>query len=314
MKQLPILLFFSVYLFSCSEPKNESESELDKTEEIQVLSTPINKTEPSPLLKKDSAINTSLETSLVTEPVKKVRNEKSETPNIDIDADKDEEKMAEKPIIGLGTKNSIHIEYNNLLSKYVSEHGDVDYENFRKEHTLLKTYINSLKVINYKTLSKKEQLAFLINLYNALTLDLILNNYPIKSIMDLPKPWDSPVITYQGKALTLNNIEHQLIRENFKEPRIHFACNCAAKSCPKLLNIAYEGNTLEQQLEMQTYSFLLTKSKNSISSNEIKISKIFEWYAGDFGNVKQYIKKYQPQISESTNITYLEYDWSLNKK
>ena len=114
--------------------------------------------------------------------------------------------------------------------------------------------------------------------------------------------------------MALNDIEHKLIRGNFKEPRIHFACNCAAKSCPKLLNKAYEGNTLNEQLEAQTVSFFKNSSKNVITSSENKISKLFEWYGVDFGDPYVYIKKYRPTINTSVKITYLEYDWALNKK
>jgi PBP1b-binding outer membrane lipoprotein LpoB len=284
MKLFSLLLIITSLLLSCSEEKTTSQEEQTTTEEqVLPISTASRKAYPAkkPIdtthtvesldTQEESEVIVKQSSKKETQVVAQVKEENAPSSNVEKTAKEESsiEKVEAKKVI------SIHAMFNTLLSKYVSNNGDVDYANFKKEHNKLTSYINTLKKINYKTLNKNEQLAFLINLYNALTLDLMLKNYPLKSITDLTKPWDTPVITYQGKALTLNNIEHQLIRENFKEPRIHFACNCAAKSCPKLLNSAYEGSTLEKQLDTQTKSFLNNKSKNSIATNELKISKIF---------------------------------------
>jgi hypothetical protein len=325
MKSLSLLLIITLTHFSCTSSNKDDHSASEKNDdpiseqmdkENEIISTEeedfnntLTQSEAEKVLNENSTENTQTERSTKPPMVSESDNNVSTT-NLELAVVTQQKKAVEE----LVEKISIHAIYNNLLSKYVSSKGAVNYTGLKKEHSSLKGYIESLKKLNHKTLPKNDQLAFLINFYNALTLDLILKNHPLKSITDLPKAWDTPRVTYQGKSLTLNNIEHQLIRENFKEPRIHFACNCAAKSCPKLLNKAYEGATLEKQLDSQTKLFLNNTSKNSLSANSIKISKIFEWYGKDFGNVTLFIKKYHPEVNSNAKISYLEYDWTLNKQ
>jgi len=318
MKLHILILALSTCLISCNEENNQSDTTTTDTYKKETKPTPSAKEiEKKPTtIQKDTVTPISKPENKITDQEEIVEEKQSPQIKEDVIVETTTNKTIEKTAAEHKTTDEASIRnlYDNLLSKNVSDLGLVDYDALKKEQATLKTYISSQSIVNYSSLSKNDQLAFLINLYNALTLDLILTNYPLKSIKDIPNAWDTPVITLNGRQLSLNNIEHQLIRENFNEPRIHFACNCAATSCPKLLNQSYKGNILNQQLEMQTYTFLFTKSKNNISPNDLQLSKIFEWYGNDFGNVTEFIKKYRPEVNADAKVSYLEYDWSLNKK
>ena len=209
-----------------------------------------------------------------------------------------------------------HAVFNSLLKKYVTSTGVVNYAGFKTEHSKLKGYINTLKANSPKaSWTRNEKLAYWINIYNALTIDLLLNNYPLKSIMKIDKAWDKNVVTIDGKNYTLNTIENKVIRPTFKEPRIHFAVNCGAKSCPKLLNEAFTAGRLNAQLQKQTIAFINNTSQNELTENKVKISKIFEWYASDFGNITTFLAKYsKTTISPKAKVSYNEYNWDLNGK
>ena len=171
------------------------------------------------------------------------------------------------------------------------------------------------KTIIEKTWSRNKSLAFWINAYNANTIKLILKNYPIKSIMDLNngKPWDVKWIKIDQRTLSLNNIENDIIRPNYSEPRIHFAVNCAAKSCPPLLNKAWTEGNLNSNLERQTKSFINNPIYNTITSSNVEVSKIFDWYRKDFGDLKSYLNKFSSsKIGKNTSVNFKTYDWNLN--
>ena len=139
---------------------------------------------------------------------------------------------------------------------------------------------------------------------------------PISSITKITaKPWDKKFINLGGKTYTLNNIENDIIRKRFNEPRIHFALNCASKSCPILWNNAYTPKNVQSQLTVQTKKFLNDTSKNKFTSSEAKISKIFDWYKSDFtknGTVIDFINKYRTEQLSSPSIKYMDYSWDLN--
>ena len=144
----------------------------------------------------------------------------------------------------------------------------------------------------------------------------MLKNYPLKSITDLDagKPWDVAWIELGGKKYSLNNIENDIIRPQYKEPRIHFAVNCAAKSCPPMNNAAFTEANLNELLDSRTKNFI-NSSANDISAASIKISKIFDWYKDDFGTVINFLNKYSnTKINSGAKIEYKNYDWSLNGK
>lgn len=211
----------------------------------------------------------------------------------------------------------IHASFDALLKEHVSSTGKVNYNAFKKDHKALKSYLADLAENPAKSNEKRGvQMAYWINLYNAATIDLILDNYPTKSILDLDagKTWDVKRVATGGRKVSLNYIENDFLRPRFKDARIHFAVNCAAQSCPPLLNRAWNASNLEAYFEKQAKAFINNPKYNSISSKEVKISKIFEWYAGDFGNIIDYLNKYAAvKISSNAKVTYRDYDWALNK-
>ncbi len=208
-----------------------------------------------------------------------------------------------------------HKLFDAFLHKYVSLTGDVNYKMMKSHQIELESYINLLQNNPLKNnWTRNQKLAYWINTYNAFTLKLILDNYPVSSITDIAggKPWDKKWIPLGGKVYSLNQIENDIIRPQFKEPRIHFAVNCAAKSCPKLGNFAYTAGNLNAKLTSQTKAFV-NSSENEMSSNNIKISKIFEWYKSDFGVLNTFLNKYSTtKINTDATVEYNEYDWSLN--
>jgi len=216
-----------------------------------------------------------------------------------------------------------HVAFNELLKKHVSTTGMVDYVGFNKDKAKLQDYIKSLTTINTAALTKNEQLAFWINAYNALTIDQILRNYPIKSIQNIAggKVWDQN-LPYQfgGKTLTLNTIEKKtLLSGNLFDARIHFAVNCAAVSCPTLINKAYTADNVQSLLTQNTKAALANPAFNKISTVKASISTLFNWYKSDFekeeGSVINFINKYSTtKINSNTKIDYLDYNWSLNGK
>lgn len=211
----------------------------------------------------------------------------------------------------------LHDSFDALLRKYVSSTGKVNYSGLKKEESKLDNYLNQLESTSLdKNWSRNKKLAFWINAYNAYTIKLILKNYPVKSIMDLHngKPWDVKWIKLDQRTLSLNNIENDIIRPKFNEPRIHFAVNCAAKSCPPLLNKAWTASNLNTNFERQTKAFINNSTYNTISTGNVEVSKIFDWYGKDFGDLRTYLNKYsKTQISAGTAINFKSYNWDLNK-
>ena len=220
--------------------------------------------------------------------------------------------------ISSSTGNSdIHQLWDELLKKHVSEDGKVNYYGFKKDKKELNIYIDSLTTQSeVENFNENEKLAFWINAYNALTVDLILKNYPLKSIKDIKKPWDQRLWKFGDKWFNLNDIEHKILRK-MNEPRIHFAIVCASISCPNLLNEAFIAENLEEQLNKVTKSFLEDKTKNVITQKKLQLSKIFKWFAKDFkvdGSLIDFLNLYSTlEISDKAKINYLDYDWGLNE-
>lgn len=210
-----------------------------------------------------------------------------------------------------------HSSWDQLLRKHVSASGKVNYQAIKADPSGLDAYLKLLSdnPIN-KEWSRNQKMAYWINAYNAYTVKLIVDNYPVKSILDLHggKAWDHSWIKLGDKTYTLNDIEHKILRPQFKDPRIHFAVNCAATSCPPILNRAWTAGNLNKTLELQTRKFINNSGYNSIGS-EVAVSKIFEWYKEDFGDLSTYLNKYTTTpIAAGTNINFKEYDWALNKQ
>jgi hypothetical protein len=220
---------------------------------------------------------------------------------------------------GIGEPKMDHSAWDRLLQKHVSALGNVSYEGFKKDQVVLDAYLNSLSAtIPESNWTRNEAMAYWINAYNAYTIKLMLNNYPLKSIMDVNggKAWDLKFIDLKGEKYSLNNMEHDILREKYFDPRIHFAVNCASISCPKLSNSAYFAEGLDAKLDKAAKEFINNSSKNDISAYVAQISKLFDWYKDDFtknGTVKDYINKYSTTKLTVNNISYKEYNWNINK-
>ncbi|MBI3042316.1 MAG: DUF547 domain-containing protein [Betaproteobacteria bacterium] len=243
-----------------------------------------------------------------------------------------------------------HTAWSRLLKQYVvlvdgGKASRVRYEGFQQDRAQLKAYLESLSRVSeqaFRGWSKEQQLAFLINAYNAGTVEKILTRYPnIKSIWDFGKvfghPFKDRFIRLLGREMSLDNIEHETIRAEgaYNDPRIHFAVNCAAITCPMLREEAYAAERLNRQLEEQTVRFLSDRSRNRYNreTRALEVSKIFDsfpWYGGDFrkgwkgfNSLEQFFARYagalagdpghQKEIREQkAEIRFLDYDWALN--
>ena len=222
------------------------------------------------------------------------------------------EKPMEKSVKISGSDHSI---WNDLLKKHVSATGKVNYKGFKTDLEALDSYMRSLNEnAPSENASKEARLAYWINAYNAVTIRLIVANYPLTSItkLDAGKPWDVKRYSNGGKKMSLNDIENNILRP-MGDARIHFALNCAAKSCPPLLNEAFTAENVNKLLEQRTKQFI-NSSRTEVGKDEIKVSKIFDWYGKDFGNVVDFVNKYaKTKASKTAKVTYIDYDWSLNE-
>ena len=208
-----------------------------------------------------------------------------------------------------------HESFNTLLKKYVSADGKVNYKNFKSDKAALDSYIKTLSDnAPQDNWSKNNKMAYWINAYNASTIKLILQNYPLSKITDLDggKTWDVKRLSFGGKKLSLNDIENNILRP-MGDARIHFAINCAAKSCPPLFNEAFTAENLNDCLELRTKQFI-NSSANTLKSNEIKVSKIFDWYGKDFNDVATFVSKYaNTKVNKTAKVVFADYDWRLNE-
>ncbi|MFL0077588.1 DUF547 domain-containing protein [Tenacibaculum maritimum] len=213
--------------------------------------------------------------------------------------------------------------FDTLLKTNVTNSGNVNYKGIKKEEAKLDNYLAYLaKTTPDKSWSKNKTKAFWINAYNAYTIKLIIDNYPIKSILKIKKKgkdaWNIPFAKVGGKNYTLNHIEHEILRKEFSDPRIHVGVNCASISCPKLGNFAYTESNINTKLEALMKTFINDTSRNKISENKLQLSKIFEWFKGDFtktDSLVAYLNKYaNTKIAAKPKIRFLEYNWNLNGK
>ena len=235
--------------------------------------------------------------------------------------------------------------YDKVLKTTVTD-GRVNYSGLKSAPKALESYLDSAAGVpeeQFNSWTESQRLAFLINLYNAATLKLIIDHYPVKSIKDIGSffkgPWDQPAVRLFGKTITLNHLEHGILRKQYSEPRIHMVLVCAAKGCPALRNEAYHSEKLDEQLNDQSRRYLLSPAGLSIDREKkvVYFSSIFKWYGEDF------IAKYSPNAgftgldkteravanfcsayltsadseflsAGGYSVKYLDYDWSLNEK
>jgi Protein of unknown function, DUF547 len=232
---------------------------------------------------------------------------------------------------GANSQGIDHNVWTAILKKNVNAQGMVNYKALTADPSQLNNYLELLsKSEPAKSWTTNEKLSYWINAYNAFTVKLILDYYnggKLKSIKDIgtiiPIPrindgWSKKFIKIGSKTLSLNNIEHDIIRKQFAEPRIHAALVCAAKSCPPLRSEAYIPTLLHAQLDDQMREFLNDPTKNNLKGNPIYVSSIFEWYSADFTKTKplmDWINKYSKiKIKSDTEILYNDYDWGLNSQ
>ena len=227
------------------------------------------------------------------------------------------------PEVQSTSKSVAHDDWNTVVSTFVKEDGSFDYAGLKADTVVLDRYLDQLQAHhpNDEHWSPEAQMAYWINAYNAFTVKLVLEHYPITSIKTIKGPeggpWKRKFITIEGAPYSLDDIEHLILRKS-NEPRIHFAINCASGSCPAVRPEAYTADALEGQLEEQTAAFINNENHNRIDDNgEVELSKIFSWYQIDFGGaekVKSFSNQYTDKnIAEDTTLRYQEYDWSLNE-
>jgi Protein of unknown function, DUF547 len=244
-----------------------------------------------------------------------------------------------------------HSAFTALLKKHVvvkdgGESSQVNYVELGKDRAALKSYLDSLSAVtdaDFKTWSKAQQMAFLINAYNGYTLELILQNYPTKSIKDIggtfDNRWKRKFFKLLGSESFLDKIEHDTLRKPglYNEVRVHFAVNCASIGCPPLREEAFTADKLDKQLEEQAVRFLSDRSRNRYANGKLEVSMIFKWFSVDWeSNYKgfdgkttpitsrnDYFARYAKQLADSpadqqkiaegkVEIGYLDYDWALN--
>ena len=231
--------------------------------------------------------------------------------------------------------------YQEVLSSHVDENGNVNYKALKENRQKLDEFNGSLATLSPEDFAKwteKEKIAFWINAYNSLTLLAIVENYPTKSIRDIPGVWTKLQFNVLGKPVTLDEIEHKILRVEFNEPRIHMGLVCASVGCPILLQEPYTGEKLDEQLDEQTRKFIALNQNFKIDKQENKVylSSIFKWFGEDFipsfnvqekfaggdkeravlNFVSQYLDEPEKQylIGGKYQVKYLDYDWSLNEK
>lgn len=220
------------------------------------------------------------------------------------------------------TFDHTHASYDAILKANVVD-GRVDYKALKAAPAALDSYLDALAAVKettFKTWSEPQQIAFLVNLYNAATLKLIIDHYPVKSIKDIGSlfkgPWDQPVVRLLGRTITLNNLEHDIMRKDYHEPRLHMALVCAAKGCPPLRSEAYVGDRLDEQLNDQSRIYLASPAGFQLdrAKGEVRVSSIFKWYGRDFPSVPAFVAQHRGQNVDGLKIRYLDYDWSLNEQ
>lgn len=238
-----------------------------------------------------------------------------------------------------------HTLYDGVVKRNVTD-GKVNYAALKADSKALDQYLANVAAVpeaQFKSWDETRRLAFLVNLYNAATLRLILDHYPPKSIKDIGSffkgPWDQPVVRLFGNTITLNTLEHEMLRKQYQEPRLHMALVCAAKGCPPLRSEAYTAERLNEQLDDQSRRYLASAAGLRIdrTNHEVHLSAIFKWYGGDFSRkyapstgftglnkteraVANFCARYLPAADRKFleaggyAVKFLDYDWSLNEQ
>ena len=230
-----------------------------------------------------------------------------------------------------------HIDWDIMLQHYVKTSHPSRINRFQynsvseKDRKVLVDYLQKMQAVNVSSLNRSEQKTFWINLYNALTVNVVLGHYPVKSIRDIDispgifssGPWDAQLLKIEGQDISLNDIEHRILRPIWQDNRVHYAVNCASIGCPNLQSKAYTSQDLEQMLDKAAREFINHPRGVSFAGNRFRVSSIYFWFKADFDNsekgIIQHLRKYlSPEnikklnTLQNKNIAH-HYDWSLNE-
>ena len=236
-------------------------------------------------------------------------------------------------VVQSGQNTASHAAFTNILQKYVSAPDGQGLTHFNygglkansADKAALDGYIKSLENTNPSSLSPNEQIAYYANLYNAVTVQVVTDNYPVTSIKKLGPlgsgPWKKNLLTINGKPSSLNNVEHDILRKQFPSPYVHYMVNCASVGCPNLLDTAWEARSLENERKKAAAAYINSPRGVQITPKGLKISSIFKWFKEDFGGKSgtlQHIRKYaRPEltaaIDNGAKVVDYGYDWSLNE-
>lgn len=225
--------------------------------------------------------------------------------------------------------------WSDILSAYTSKDGDLvrfDYRGLSKSSTdmdALRDYIDDMAGKSPSKMNRDEELAYWANLYNAITVKIVAENWPVKSIKKIGGglfgggPWKTDVITVEGRTLSLDGIEHDTMRKKYKEPRIHYMVNCASIGCPNLMQTPWKADTLEADMTAAAKAFVNSDRGAKVSGGKLTTSSIFKWYKEDFGNsdggVIAHLKTYadadlKSKLDEISKISGDQYNWDVNAK
>ena len=225
-----------------------------------------------------------------------------------------------------------HTMWSRLLSSYIHEREGLNYFRYgdvsEEDLEILDDYLQMLESVQVTDLNPDEQFAYWINLYNALTIWVILEHYPVESIQDISYglltrgPWKENLATVEGVDLSLDDIEHEILRPVFQDNRIHYVVNCASIGCPNLQSTAFTSNNLEDLLEHSAVQYINHPRGARIEDGELIVSSIYDWYEEDFGDSEEDVIEHlldyasntlEKQLSGFDDIDDYEYDWALNE-
>jgi len=229
-----------------------------------------------------------------------------------------------------------HVDWNLILQRYVDANHPSGINRFKyssisqKDRLALKSYLQKMQKMEVSSLNRNEQKAYWINLYNALTVDIIVDHYPVKSIRDIDispglfsnGPWDAKLLKIEEQEVSLNDIEHRILRPIWQDNRIHYAVNCASLGCPNLLPQAYTSQNFDMLIEKAATDFINHPRGVSFTRNRLQVSSIYFWFQADFGDsekgVIRHLKTYlSPEKVKQLNSMQKKmghrYDWNLNE-
>lgn len=231
-----------------------------------------------------------------------------------------------------------HKAWDGLLKRHVvvlpgGKASQVRYAAFAGDRAALKAYLGSLSAVTeaeFSAWSREQRMAFLINAYNAFTVEKVLTRYPdLKSIRDFGtvfgNPWKDRFFRLLGREASLDGIEHDMLRKPgaYDDPRVHFALNCASIGCPMLREEAYVPARLDRQLDEQAARFLSDRSRNRYANGRLEVSRIFDWFKDDFAGREKFLARFANVLADTTEgraavsesrapLSFLDYDWALN--